>query len=43
MNIGEEKRTIIVEPIKNPVPRKEPTRPEPKRTPARREKEKVAS
>jgi hypothetical protein len=44
MDIGKEERTIIVEPVKNPVPVTEPAPArEPERTPAkpRREREKV--
>lgn len=42
MNIGEEKRTIIVEPLRTPVPQRVPVeRPEPAPTPRPRTPEKV--
>jgi len=35
MEIGKPKRKIIVEPLRDPVPRREPTQPAPKEPPAR--------
>ena len=40
MDIGKEKRTIIVEPVENPVPEREPAKapPPPEKVPAQPEK-----
>jgi hypothetical protein len=34
MNIGKPKRTYVVEPVEDPVPRKQPSAPEQPRVPA---------
>lgn len=34
MDIGKEKKKIIVEPIENPIPQKEPNEPQPAKEPA---------